>query len=303
MSLRAQRGPLGPDSITWRHFGDWRSMLVVLWAGAMQNMHPHIGTAVMEHSQFFSERWERIFRSFYPILGVVYDGPGANVTAARVRAYHQTIRGRAEGAKYHALAPETFYWAHAVFFMTTVRFADRFMGGVSEADQEKLFLEHVQWYRLYGLTMKPVPATWNDFRAYWACMCDTVLEDNTATRDVLNLGQVGKPPILRWVPLPIWNRIWALFAKAFVWLTVGLFDPAVRRKLGYSWVDRDEKLHRMLGWLVHCVFMMIPHDRRYHPRARAAWRRSRGKIVTPVEASSRYAATESEEFHSVGQVL
>ncbi|MBV9318585.1 MAG: hypothetical protein JO106_01515, partial [Mycobacterium sp.] len=32
--------PLGPDSLTWRYFGDWRGMLQGPWAGSMQNMHP-----------------------------------------------------------------------------------------------------------------------------------------------------------------------------------------------------------------------------------------------------------------------
>ncbi|MGB6208056.1 MAG: hypothetical protein WBF82_13960, partial [Mycobacterium sp.] len=29
--------PLGPDSLTWRYFGDWRGMLQGPWAGSMQN--------------------------------------------------------------------------------------------------------------------------------------------------------------------------------------------------------------------------------------------------------------------------
>jgi uncharacterized protein (DUF2236 family) len=41
--------PLGPDSLTWRLFGDWRGLLVALWAGSMQNMHPQLGAAVERH--------------------------------------------------------------------------------------------------------------------------------------------------------------------------------------------------------------------------------------------------------------
>jgi hypothetical protein len=42
--------PLGPDSLTWRYFGDWRGMLQGPWAGSMQNMHPQLGAAVEEPS-------------------------------------------------------------------------------------------------------------------------------------------------------------------------------------------------------------------------------------------------------------
>ena len=38
--------PLGPDSLTWQYFGDWRGMLQGPWAGSMQNMHPQLGAAV-----------------------------------------------------------------------------------------------------------------------------------------------------------------------------------------------------------------------------------------------------------------
>lgn len=68
--------PLGPESLTWKYFGDWRGMLQGPYAGSMQNMHPQLGAAVEQHSQFFRERWQRLLRSLYPIGGVVFDGAG-----------------------------------------------------------------------------------------------------------------------------------------------------------------------------------------------------------------------------------
>lgn len=85
--------PLGPDSLTWKYFGDWRGMLQGVWAGSMQNMHPGLGAGVEEHSQFFDERWERLYRSLYPIAGVVFDGDRAQQTAEEVRGYHTRIKG------------------------------------------------------------------------------------------------------------------------------------------------------------------------------------------------------------------
>lgn len=84
--------PLGPDSLMWKYFGDWRATLLSLWAGSMQNMYPPLGAAVEEHSRFFDERWERLWRSTYPIGGCVYDGPRSEQTAHEVRDYHRTIR-------------------------------------------------------------------------------------------------------------------------------------------------------------------------------------------------------------------
>lgn len=276
---RAEPEPLGPDSLTWKYFGDWRGLLIALWAGSMQNMHPGLGAGVEQHSKFFNERWQRLFRSLYPIGGVLYDGPRAAQTALEVRGYHDTIKGvDAKGRRYHALDPDTFYWAHATFFVSTILIADNFMGGIGEAEKRKLFDEHVQWYRMYRMSMRPVPETWEDFQAYWVHMCENVLEDNKATRDVLEIGEIAKPPFLPWLPDFVWRRLRVLVARNFVWLTVGLYDEPVRELLGYRWTGFDEVRHRMFGKAVNALFRFVPHDRRYHPRARAGWRRVRGAL-------------------------
>ncbi len=79
-----------------------------LWAGSIQNMHPKLGAAVWDHSDFFGgERWQRLMRSLYPISGVVFDSviPGAK-TGLEVRDYHRTVKGTMEdGSRYHALDP------------------------------------------------------------------------------------------------------------------------------------------------------------------------------------------------------
>ena len=95
---------LGPDSLTWQYFGDWRGLLQGPWAGSMQNMHPQLGAAVKDHSIFFLERLPRLLRSLYPIGGVVFDGDRAPVTGAEIRDYHIPIKGVDErGRRYSAL--------------------------------------------------------------------------------------------------------------------------------------------------------------------------------------------------------
>ena len=136
--------PLGPDSLTWKYFGDWRGMLQGPWAGSMQNMHPQLGAAVEEHSTFRREPWPRVLRSLYPIGGVVFDGDRAPTTGAEVRDYHTTIKGvDAKGRRYHALNPDVFYWAHSTFFVGTIHVAERFCGGITEDEKRQLFDEHV----------------------------------------------------------------------------------------------------------------------------------------------------------------
>lgn len=276
--------PLGPDSLAWKYVGDWRGVLVALWAGSMQNMHPALGAGVEQHSRFFEERWERLFRSLYPISGVVYDGPRARRTALEVVGYHERIKGvDARGRRYHALDPDTYYWAHATFFVSTILIADHLADGIDEAGKRRLFDEHVQWYRMYGLSMRPVPESWEAFQLYWKRMCADVLEDNKATRDVLDIAAIGKPPFLPWLPAPMWRPVGGLVARGFVWFTTGLYDREVRDLLGYTWSERDARLHRRAGKAINALFKLVPHDRRYHPRARAAWRGARGERAADAE--------------------
>lgn len=272
--------PLGPDSLTWKYFGDWRGMLQGPWAGSMQNMHPQLGAAVEEHSTFPREPWPRVLRSLYPIGGVVFDGDRAPVTGAQVRDYHTDIKGvDAQGRRYHALNPDVFYWAHSTFFVGTIHVAERFCGGITEDEKRQLFDEHITWYRMYGMSMRPVPRTWEEFQEYWDRMCREVLEDNKATRDVLDLAHYPKPWFAQRVPdavmAPIQKRIVAPF---MVWLCVGLYDEPVRELLGYSWSRRDEWLHRRVGDVVRIVFSLLPPRYRKHPRARAALDRASGRL-------------------------
>jgi uncharacterized protein (DUF2236 family) len=276
--------PLGPDSLTWKYFGDWRGMLQGPWAGSMQNMHPQLGAAVEEHSTFGSEPWARVLRSLYPIGGVVFDGDRAPQTAAAVRDYHVNIKGvDAQGRRYHALNPEVFYWAHSTFFMGTIIVAERFCGGLTEAEKRQLFEEHKQWYALYGMSMRVVPETWEDFQAYWDHMCRNVLEDNFATREVLALENYGKPWFLRWLPDWVFGPIQRrTVAPTMRWLCIGLYDPSVRDLLGFTWTDRDQRWHRRLCGAVRIVFTFVPERYRKHPRARAGLDRARGRI--PMDA-------------------
>ena len=140
--------PLGPESLTWKYFGDLRTGMMGVWIGAIQNMYPELGAGVEEHSILLREPLQRVARSVYPIMGVVYDGGRAAQTGEQIKQYHHTIKGvDSTGRRYHALNPETFYWAHATFFMLVIKVAEYFCGGLTEAEKRQLFDEHVQWYR------------------------------------------------------------------------------------------------------------------------------------------------------------
>ncbi|MBX5487408.1 MAG: DUF2236 domain-containing protein [Mycolicibacterium hassiacum] len=271
--------PLGPDSLTWKYFGLWTGLLHGPWAGSMQNMHPQLGAAVKDHSIFFIERIPRLLRSIYPIGGVVFDGDRAPQTAAEVRDYHIGIKGVDEkGRRYSALNPDVFYWAHATFFKSVLLAAEHFSGGLTDEQRRRLFDEHVQWYRLYGLSMRPVPKSWEDFEEYWDHMCRNVLENNWAAREVLNLSTMPKHPSLEWVPDWLWRLNLKVMQRFLTFVTVGFYDPPIRELMGYSWSRRQAWLHRRFCNLVELAGRVVPERWLMHPRKRSAVDRATGRL-------------------------
>ncbi|HET9876292.1 MAG TPA: oxygenase MpaB family protein [Mycobacterium sp.] len=269
--------PLGPDSLTWKYFGDLRTGLMGVWIGSIENMYPGLGAGVEQHSSLWREPLQRVSRSVYPILGVVYDGERARETAEDLRGWHREIKGiDSKGRRYHALDPETFYWAHATFFMMVIKLGEYFCGGLTEAEKHQLFDEHVQWYRMYGMSMRPVPKSWEDFLEYWDRICRDDLEITKAAHTILNM-RIPKPRFVL-MPTPVWNQLFKPMQATQRWIATGLFDPVVREKGGMHWNEGDEVLFRLFGKFVELAFLFVPEEIRLHPRALAGYRREQGKI-------------------------
>ena len=140
-------------------------------------------------------------------------------------------------------------------------------------------------------------SSWEDFLRYWDRMCREVLEDNKATRDVLDLSHLGRPPFLRWMPASVWAVLQPPVTHGFLWLTIGLYDPAVRDLLGYTFSRREQRLHRLVGRSIGLGEKLVPRRYRYHPRARAGWDRARGRV--PADAPVVERAHDHCEHYNV----
>ena len=120
-----ERLALGPDSLLWRYAGDTRIAFLGSSIGLLKLMHPAIGQGVLDHSNFFEDPSDRVFRSLPRILGAVYDA-NPDATGKQVRDFHKNIKGDlANGEAYHALDPSTYWWAHATFQYMAEQVVDR----------------------------------------------------------------------------------------------------------------------------------------------------------------------------------
>jgi uncharacterized protein (DUF2236 family) len=269
---------LGPDSLIWDRLGDLRGMLTVFRIGLLQNMHPAVSRALEDHSGevFLKNPWNRLLRSLPPIMGVIY-APDPGAIGRKVRDYHVDIKGTLQsGQAYHALSPDLFFWTHATFVEGVIAMSERFGTPLTECEQVLLYDESIEWYRRYGLSMRPVPPDYASFKRYWADMLDT-LQPTRITEHALKLRRTPRP--FDSIPRPVWWLIDPFVNRFSQWLARGTLPLQARSKLGLGWSALDERLLRMFCALVRVTFRLIPKERRYLPMVRA-WRAQRA-AATP----------------------
>jgi uncharacterized protein (DUF2236 family) len=284
---RARKGrrELGPDSLLWRWAGDTRIAFLGASIGLLQLMHPAIGAGVLEHSDFFGDPYGRVFRSLPRILGAAYDGPDATNTGRQVRDFHRTIKGTdAKGRRYHALDPETFWWAHATFQYMTEQVADRFDGHrLTPSEREQLYQEGVEWYRRYGVSDRALPRDRAAFQEKWDHYCAEVLELNEAAAWVLDSL---REPVLSAEPLlpPHLGVLRPLARVEPVRLSVfrvvrlsafGGLPSVVRERFAIPWTGVDTLSLRGLELAVRRAWPLLPESVRWQPRALKGWQRER----------------------------
>ena len=274
---------LGPDSILWQCAGDTRIAFLGATIGLLQLMHPAIGAGVIEHSNFFEDPFDRVFRSLPAILGAVY-GPDATATGRWVRDQHKTIKGvDDEGRRYHALDPHTYWWAHATFQFMAEQVLDRFDDRrLTPDEREQLYQEGVTWYRSYGVTDRAVPQDRAAFQAEWDRVCAEVLEMNDAVAFVLRMLdrpmrlELPKPldilnPVLRRGPV-------AQLLKVPVRISaIGGLPPVVRERFGIRWTRADQAQLDALELAVRKTWRFVPLSTRWQPRALDGWKRVRAE--------------------------
>lgn len=272
--------PLGPDSLVWRYFGDRRIALIGPRPAVLQNMLAALGQGVQDHSVFFADTAARIRRSLPPIYRTVY-GSDQDNAGPQVRDFHTTIKGELPagfgGGRYHALDPDTYFWAHATFFDQVLYFTDTFVRRLSRAEKEQMYLESKTWYRRYGVSDRPMPADYAAFERYWDQMIDEVLVAHPTAR--YGVGYVTKGfPRPKGVPPSLWKLTAPVFNPLAAFLTTGGMPPRTRTLLGLPWDDRRERRYQRFAALcrsraVNRIWDSLPMRWRYTPYAREGFDR------------------------------
>ncbi|WP_203338349.1 oxygenase MpaB family protein [Nocardioides limicola] len=265
----------GPGSLLYESYGDRVGYLCAPATGLLQLMYPPLGRGVEQHSEFYDEPFERLLRSVPQIVGIIFDGDRSLGQAHRVRDFHADIKGTmADGSRYHALDPETFFWAHATFIDVIFRVDDLFHKKPLDPDQRAAYYaECVEWWRMYGMTMRVVPPTYPEFLAYWQHQVDEVLELTPAAARFVEFLHHPWEMEQPWLPRPAWrvlSRIGGIPARD---MAVGAMPERVRELCGFSWTSAQQLAFDGFRRVVAHTWPLVPESLRLGPRPRAAYRR------------------------------
>lgn len=254
-------GAAETSSLLRRYAGDLRSLLPGAAAGLMQLMHPGIGAGVSEHSAFFDAPFDRIHRSVPQIWATILapDGPDR---ARAIRDLHRAIGGLDDrNRRYHALEPETFWWAHATFTWEIFKSVEMFHPETLTAeDRERLYAETVTWYSRYGVSMRPVPSDHAAFRSKFWRVCAEKLELTPAAARALEIAQYGSETVtLMPVGGTMIERAGRFVAERPLRLiTFGCLPTIVRDRFDIPWTPLDQARFGALALANRQGYRVVP---------------------------------------------
>ena len=272
--------PLGPDSLTWRWFGDHRMVLLGPRAAVLQNMLPALGQGVEDHSVWFAETLARLQRSIPPIYDTVY-GADPEASGRVVRDFHRPIKGRLpDGSPYSALNPETYYWAHACFVEHLITATDTFIRRLGRAEKEQLFAESITWFERYDVSSRGTPRSYAEFERYFEqALEERLVAHRTATYGV-GYATKGWPRPER-VPRPVWWLVGRPVDAVSASLTIGGMPPRVREILGLPWDAARERRYQRFARTCRALsglYDRLPARWRMHPIPLRAFRREGRRV-------------------------
>jgi uncharacterized protein (DUF2236 family) len=267
---------LGPDSLAWKHAGDRLQLLLAGTTLVLQVAHPVVGAGVGDHSVFKKDPWGRLQRTTEWGLRLLYGGPEEAVRAGRdLRAMHRTIRGTDHrGRRYDALDPEAYTWVHMTSFASMVM-AQRHFGErpFTAAEERRLYGEWLQQGRVLGIRDADMPADLPAFRLYFDEMVVHRLEPTEIAHHLLEVSMRRapiKPPPLRGLPTPVWERAYGSAGGLAKLVTVATLPPALRARLGLSFDTEAERRFRRFKRAVRLCLPAVPARLRYMPPAYSA---------------------------------
>ena len=262
---------VGPDSLTWKYFGDSRILFVIGQAFVLQISHPIIDAAIETQSTYKQDPWGRTRRSFKYLWPVVYSRPAEAVeTGQFLRHWHSKIKGVSEqGVAYDAFDPEAYAWVHITAYDAMVRLAALIQKKpLTDTELDQLYDEWKVVGRLLGCEKESLPP---DRRAYWdhyRFMIEKRLEytDSADYWISRRFIQHLQPPF-RWIPAWLWRTLMSPVSRIFDGILRVSLPDAYKQRFNISTTRGEECMFRFLVNTANLIWPILPLRLKYVPHA------------------------------------
>jgi uncharacterized protein (DUF2236 family) len=273
----------GSHSVSWRVFGDARSLSAAGYALLLQVAHPTVGAGVTEHSNFRADPWGRLWRTLDYVALSVYAGPQrAGATGQRIHEMHRPIKGvKPDGMRYHALESEAYAWVHATLAIAGVEGTRRFVRPLRADQLEAFWAEWRALGRTLGIRDRELPRDWTAFTAYYERMVAERLERTSAFDEVLEtIGGPVPPP--SFVPAGAWRAIQPIALRGVRQAGLWMLPASLRARFGLRWSRAEELEMRALARASRAATPLMPRQIR---RSGEEYLRLRGPALTPFDSA------------------
>jgi uncharacterized protein (DUF2236 family) len=232
----------------------------------MQLAHPLVAAGVDQHSDFPARALERLRRTLDLSLRLIYGTPDdARDAAETIRAVHERISGRADGAPYRADDPDLLLWVNATLIDTTLVVYERFVRRLNEDERRRYYRETVASAEAFGIPSEVIPLDLEAFRGYVdGMLAGGELRATEAGRRLVR--DVLRPPL----PLPL-----RFPTAAIRRLTVALLPERIRALFDLRAGPVDRAALAAATTTSRAILPLVPPALRVFSRARTAEVRSR----------------------------
>jgi len=242
-------GLTGPGSVTWRVCRERVVPLGGLSALLLQLAHPLVAAGVAEHSSVRADPTRRLMLTLEMLLVTTFgDARQVGEMTGRIAHIHRAVTGSLpqdtgpwrRGTRYSATSPELCLWVYATIIETTLNSYSAFVRPLQDSERAQLYRESESFGQLYGVGTDIRPASYADFRDYYA----TTLARLTPGDQARSIARMILRARLRGIPLPPWGYL----------LAAGLLPAPLRAQYGLRW----SAVQRALWWLfTHAVHVVM----------------------------------------------
>lgn len=241
--------PVAPVSLLSRYLGDRRFVLTLTRAVTLQVLHPDIAAAFVQHVPF--RLWNHKRRSVSQTIYMFYNQRDPQPV---IRFGHEHVKGiSSTGHRYHALAPELFFFQHGTYVDSLVTAINTFIRPLSDAEHDHLYSECCAWFTTYGISTRAMPTTWAEFTDYFTDACATQLSVTPDAQELLS--QALRPD--SWIPA----RLPSFAARS-------LQHDRVKELLDIEQSGWEKAAFRAYTKSVRASYASRPHAARLIPQAR-----------------------------------